>query len=262
MSAPLTPHEALRIEAGARRAVQEVLAEESAVALLFNGEAHAVLMASPVDLEDLAIGFALSEGIVARSDELRVMEIIEGERGHSLHLAIPDANAAALATRRRSLVAGSGCGLCGLEALDAALRPIRRVAEGPPVGAAQLREAMARLPALQPLNAACGSLHAAAALLPDGSLLVREDVGRHNALDKLIGALAREGSTARAVLMSSRASFELVHKAAEAGIGLLATVSGPTALAVRLADEAGLCLVGFARDERLTVYAGAARLKD
>jgi formate dehydrogenase accessory protein FdhD len=252
---PLVAHVARRLGPEGEEARRETLAEESPVALLFNGEPHAVMLATPAQLEDFALGFALGEGIVERAAELRVLEILPRADGITLQLAIPDAAAARLATRRRQLAGSSGCGLCGAESLAAAIAPVRRVAGAEVPGAARLLAAFARLEQAQPWNRECGALHAAAALLDDDTLLVREDVGRHNALDKVIGALAWRGLSTQALLVTSRASYELVHKAAQAGVGSLAAVSAPTAFAARLAAEAGLALFGFARGARITRYA-------
>jgi formate dehydrogenase accessory protein FdhD len=160
----------------------------------------------------------------------------------------------ALQQRRRHLVGRSGCGLCGTEALEQAIRPVPRVARAEDIDPARLVRALAALDAAQPLNRACGALHAAAALLSE-DLVVCEDVGRHNALDKVIGALARRDQRADALLVTSRASYELVHKCASAGVATLAAVSAPTAYAVRLAREAGVTLYAFARNGRMTRYA-------
>jgi formate dehydrogenase accessory protein FdhD len=254
MSTPLREHDALRIERGASTPIRETLAEETPVALLFNGVPHVVMMATPADLEDFALGFALTEGIVATADELRVVECLPRARGLALHLAIPQSRFDALEARRRQLVGRSGCGLCGSETLEAAIRPIPRVDAGLALDPARLSRAVVALDAAQPLNRHCGALHAAAAVIGE-QLLVREDVGRHNALDKVAGALARAGLRAEALLLTSRASYELVHKSACIGVATLAAVSAPTAHAVRLAREAGITLYGFVRGDRLTRYA-------
>lgn len=259
MTEPLSRHPALRLTVETRESVEETLAEETPVALLFNGVPHVVMMCTPVDLEDFAFGFALSEGIVESSDELRVVELLQREQGLALHLAIPGPRFEALEGRRRNLVGRSGCGLCGAEALESAVRPVRHVESGTPLTRERLAIAFAQLAERQPLNRQCGALHAAAALVDTG-LQVREDVGRHNALDKVIGALARSGQRADALLVTSRASYELVHKCAQAGVAILAAVSAPTAFAVQLAEEAGLTLIGFARDARMTVYAHPQRV--
>lgn len=250
---PLATLAAARIDAGGELALAETLAEETPVALLYNGEPHVVMLATPAQLDDFALGFSLSEGIVAQAGDVRLLDVVVRETGVALHLAIPEAAAATLGQRRRQLTGRSGCGWCGTESLAAAIAPVRQLDPMPAVAPARLLDGFARLEALQPLNRACGALHAAAALCGD-ELLVREDVGRHNALDKVIGALARSGRAAEAVLLTSRASYELVHKAAQVGIGTLAAVSAPTALAVRLARQAGLSLYGFARAGRITRY--------
>ena len=254
MTAPLVPVQALRLAGDDASAVRETLAEETPVALLYNGVPHVVMMATPLQLEDFAVGFSLTEGIVESAGEIEVVDVLRRERGLAVHLSIPPARFDALQARRRTLVGRTGCGLCGAEALDDAVRPVRHVAAGTGVSPQRISAAFARLGTLQPLNAECGALHAAAALVGE-ELLVREDVGRHNALDKVVGALARDGRRAEAMLVTSRASYELVHKTAEAGIPVLAAVSAPTAYAVRLATEAGLTLIAFARDDRMTVYA-------
>nr|WP_146910041.1 formate dehydrogenase accessory sulfurtransferase FdhD [Arenimonas daejeonensis] len=173
--------------------------------------------------------------------------------GISLQMHLPQARYDAPEQRGRSLTGRTGCGLCGTDSLEAAIRPVRPVpACGLDPGA--LAPYFAELLSQQPLNARTGAVHAAAVLDADGQLHVREDVGRHNAIDKAVGATFRAGATPRALLVTSRASYEVVHKAAEVGIGLVAAISAPTALAVRLAQEAGVALVGFARGSRFTVY--------
>lgn len=252
---PLSHHAALRIDATGSERVHETLAEETALALLFNGVPHVVMMCTPADLEDFACGFALGEGIIAAAEELGVVELLPRDNGLALHLAIPASRFEALQARRRNLLAASGCGLCGAETLDAAVRPVPRVIPDATLDPLQLAAWFGRLSQAQVLNAQCGALHAAAAITADG-LLLREDVGRHNALDKVIGALARQRRRADALLLTSRASYELLHKAAVAGIGTVAAVSAPTAHAVRVAEAAGIRLYGFAREGRITRYAG------
>lgn len=239
----------------------EWLAEEAAVALLYNGIAHAVMLATPLDLADFAVGFSLSEGIVERLQDVEVVEQRTQTLGVSLQLKIPSAAFAALADRQRGMSGRSGCGLCGTSALESAIRPVRVLAaveRARSVDPQLLPDAFRELARAQRLNAHCGALHAAAALAPDGSVLaVREDIGRHNALDKVLGAAARAGHALGAVLLTSRASYELVHKAAQCGVPLLASISGPSALAVRTAAQAGLTLLGYARDGRHTLYRAA-----
>jgi FdhD protein len=255
LPAPLAAQAAQRLSAdGAAVEEQAWLAEETPVALLFNGEPYAVMLATPADLEDFAYGFALGEGIVEAAAELRLLEVLPGAQGVTLQLGIPAARAARLGERRRQLAGRSGCGLCGAESIAAAIAALPRLAPAPPLPAARLLQAFERLEARQPWNARCGALHAAAALQGE-ALLVREDVGRHNALDKVVGALARAGQAADALLVTSRASYELVQKAARAGIATLAAVSAPTAFAQRQAQAAGVALYGYARGTRITRYA-------
>ena len=245
---------ARRVDDGIGRDQVESLAEETAIALVYNGRPHAVMMATPADLDDFALGFSLTEAIVASPDELQVVDRQVTAHGISLQMHLPQRRFDALEQRGRSLTGRTGCGLCGTDSLEAAIRPVRRV---PPcaLDPAALAPYFAELQALQPLNARTGAVHAAAVLDAGGGLHVREDVGRHNAIDKAVGATLRAGATPRALLVTSRASYEVVHKAAEVGIGLVAAISAPTALAVRLAQEAGMVLVGFARGSRCTIYA-------
>lgn len=256
MSPGHRPARALRIESGAAREALESLAEETAVALLYNGLPHAVMMATPADLEDFAVGFSLTEGLVAAAGDVTVVDCLTVTDGISLQMHVPQAAFDALAGRGRNLAGRTGCGLCGSDTLANAIRPVRRVRGRPAVGE-RLAAAFAELQANQPINARTGGVHAAAVLDAEGRLHVREDVGRHNAIDKAIGAALRAGATPCELFVTSRASYEVVHKAAAVGIGLVAAISAPTALAVRLAAEAGLTLVGFARGPRHTVYTEA-----
>jgi len=257
---------AVRVDESSACPVVEQIAEEAPIALVYNGVPHVVVMASPANLEDLALGFSLSEGVIGSVAELGGIEIVPEQTGYSVYLSVPPERVAIIEQRRRNMTARTGCGVCGAETIEQAMRNVPKVA-APKVAAAQrvTRQAMAaamkQLPSLQTLNMATGATHAAAWANFDGQLqLVREDVGRHNALDKLIGALAAGGmDTAQGfALITSRASYEMVQKAAMAGIGLLAAVSAPTALAVGIAREAGLTLAGFVRGERCMVYADEA----
>ncbi|MCB1627549.1 MAG: formate dehydrogenase accessory sulfurtransferase FdhD [Xanthomonadales bacterium] len=234
---------------------EEMVAEEVPVGLIFNGQPQVVLMATPRDLDDLAVGHALSEGLIDDPEQLQSIETLQRPEGLLHHCAVRGLNAVEGA--RSEALAGSGCGLCGVQALQAIRRP-------PPLPqpfywtARRIRAGMRALAAAQPLNQASGGLHAAAALLPGEPLrlLVREDVGRHNAVDKVIGALARAQWRAEAMLVTSRASFELVQKTAAAHIPLLAAVSAPTSAAVALAQDCQLSLLAFVRGQRMTRYAG------
>ncbi|MBB3231515.1 formate dehydrogenase accessory sulfurtransferase FdhD [Halomonas stenophila] len=236
--------------------LEDALAREVPVALVYNGISHAVMMATPEALEDFALGFSLSEGILAHPHECYDLEVREEARGLAVHLEIAGRRLAELKTRRRNLAGRTGCGLCGTEALDQAIRPIPAV-QAPALADATIQRALAGLADHQALQAATGATHGAAWCDGLGRIrLVREDVGRHNALDKLIGALARRGGPDDEgfALVSSRASYEMVHKSASAGIGALVAVSAATALAVEQARAAGLLLVGFARPGRHLVY--------
>jgi formate dehydrogenase accessory protein FdhD len=250
---PLATADTLRIDGTTYAALTDTVITETPVALLYNGLAFAVMLATPCDLEDFALGFSLSEGIVASAGDWRLLDRLDHADGISLDMAIPQADADALAQRRRGLAGRSGCGLCGVESLQAALPPVPVVPAREPVPVSAIRAALAGLAAQQPLNQASGGVHAAAFAHPDG-LLVREDVGRHNALDKVLGARARAGFGDGFLVVTSRASVELVHKAATCGIGLLVAISAPTSLAIRLAHDAGVTLVAFARGEAMTVY--------
>lgn len=243
-----------RIDATGSHLVDESFADETAVALLFNGEPFVVLMATAEDIPDLALGYALGEGLIERAEQLTPVDLLRRDGGLVYHCLLAAECDERLRERRRQLFSASGCGLCGAETLSQALRPPTRLARRARWTVGRVRRAMQTMTGAQVMNHDCGGLHAAAALLPDDSLLLREDVGRHNALDKVIGALARQQLQADAMLVTSRASFELVHKTVTAGIPLLAAVSAPTSAAVDLAGRVGMTLLGFVRDRRLTVY--------
>jgi FdhD protein len=253
---------AVRVDENSASAVVEQIAEEAPIALVYNGVPHVVVMASPANLEDLALGFSLSEAVIESAAELGGIEIVPEQTGYSIYLSVPPERVAVIAQRRRNMTARTGCGVCGAETIEQAMRDVPKVANVQRVTRQAMAGAMKQLPALQMLNAATGATHAAAWANLDGQLqLIREDVGRHNALDKLIGALSagRIDTAQGFAVITSRASYEMVQKAAMAGIGLLAAVSAPTALAVRIAREAGVTLAGFVRGERCVVYADEAR---
>lgn len=241
----------------------DAVPEEIPVALCYNGLSHAVMLASPADLEDFALGFSLSEGILSHPSELYELELETGKQGVVAQMRIAEERFYALKGRRRTLAGRTGCGLCGVESLDQVARELAPLPPRPALHAASLQRALESLQASQPLHARTGGVHAAAWADGEGRLLaVREDVGRHNALDKLIGAMARQGldSATGFVLITSRASFEMVQKAASAGMHVLAAVSAPTGYAIRAAEDSGLCLVGFLRPGRHTCYAHPERL--
>ncbi len=272
LTGALLPVSVMRFDGQRLHAAVDWAAEEVAVSFEYNGVGHAVMMASPDALADLGLGFSLSEGIVERAGELLDLELHAHEHGLRIAMQITAKRFEALKQRRRNLAGRTGCGLCGVDTLEQAVRPLPAL---PPraAGAAALLEparlnaAMAALDDAQPLRAASGATHAAGWLAFDDAApllqMVREDVGRHNALDKTLGALVHAGidTTQGAVLLTCRASVEMVQKAVACGVPLLVARSAPTALAVRRAQALGLSLVGFARRGTFVVYANAWRLR-
>ena len=243
----------------------DLVAEETPVALVYHDVPHVVMLATPADLEDYAFGFTLSEGLVASADEIRGVEVIPGEASTDVKISVAWERFTQLLQRRRNLAGRTGCGLCGAETAEDAIRECQVVPAGVTVTATELHEAMAQLSALQLINARTGSVHAAAWVVPGrGIQVVREDVGRHNALDKTIGALARAKADFAAgyMIITSRASYEMVQKAATVGVSLLVAFSAPTAFAVRLAKRSGLTLVAFARADKHMVYAHPHRIRN
>lgn len=234
------------------------MAEESAIALTYNGEAHAVLMATPADLTDLALGFTISEGVESRPGKIIVEDAIEEDLGWTINTLLEDEAFDRLITRRRAFAAGAGCGVCGVESLEAALRPLPHLPKTQLRSLQTIHAGMQNLRAHQPLSDATGAVHGAAFMDASGIIThVREDVGRHNALDKLIGALAAKGidTASGTVLLTSRCSMELVQKAIAAGLPALACISAPTTLAIDLATQHGLALATLVRDDELTIAA-------
>lgn len=237
--------------------------EETAVALVHDASTTAVMMATPADLEDFVVGFSLTEAIITRVDQIRSVEIVETPHGIEARAWLAAPASTALTSRRRLMLGPTGCGLCGVDSLAEAVKPPRRVAEGFRLRSHEIAQALERLSHAQTLGAATRAVHAAAWWTPEGGVLaIREDVGRHNALDKLVGALARSEMTASAgaVVLTSRVSVEMVQKAAVLGAQVLIAVSAPTALAVRTAEAAGLTLVAVARKDGFEVFTGAERI--
>ncbi|HKT53931.1 MAG TPA: formate dehydrogenase accessory sulfurtransferase FdhD, partial [Caulobacteraceae bacterium] len=238
--------------------------EETAVALTYNASTYAVMMASPADLEDFAVGFSLSEGVIDRAADIKALEIVETELGVDVQMWLDETLARTLTERRRRLAGPTGCGLCGVESLAEARRlraPI--VGDDFRISGADILAAMSALTPAQTLNAKTRATHGAGFWRPgEGLIAAREDVGRHNALDKLIGALARAGQTGAGglVLLTSRVSVEMVQKTAVLGAPVLVAVSAPTALAVRTAEEAAIALVAIAREDGFEVFTGAGRV--
>lgn len=241
------------------------IATELPVALTYNRVSHVVMMASPCDLEDLGLGFSLTEGLIGEPSDLLGLRILDRQGGVEVAMTITEAWFDRLATQRRNLAGRTGCGLCGAENIEQALRSPARVGGDFVVEHAALQRAIRALETHQPLQAETGAAHGAAWCNARGEIqLLREDVGRHNALDKLIGALYRGGHdrTAGFALVSSRASYEMVYKAAAAGIELIVAVSAPTTLAVEFAQRCGVTLVGFARPGRHNIYTFENRISN
>ena len=249
---------------GALRAGERTVAEETPVALTYNGATQAVMMATPADLEDFAIGFSLTEGIAAAPGDITDVEIAPAENGIDVRMWLAGDAADRLLARRRYLLGASGCGMCGLESLAEADRALPVVSSPARVAPAMIATALAALAGAQELNAATHAVHAAAYWWAGGRLLLREDVGRHNALDKLVGAMARAGLAPGAgiVLLSSRISVEMVQKAALLGAPVLVAISAPTALAIRTAERAGITLVGVARADGFEIFTHPNRIAD
>lgn len=247
----------LAIHSGVAAKGQRQVPEEVPVAFSFLGSTHAVMMASPADLEDFAYGFCLSEGIVEHAAQLESLELIQVDGGIDVQIRLKAEVQDALKFRRRTMAGPVGCGLCGVESIEAALQPVQRVAGNPKIAANDIVAAMVDLSAHQPVNKATRAVHAAGFYVPsEGMIAVREDVGRHNALDKLIGVLVRRGiDGARGfVVLSSRVSLEMVQKTARLGAPLLAAISAPTALALDVAEKAGICVVAIARDDGFEIF--------
>jgi FdhD protein len=241
---------------------ERTLAEEVPVAFSYDGATHAILMATPDDLEEFALGFTYTEGIVTAAAEIAELAIVSVADGIVLRMWLTGDRSDAFAARRRRFVGPAGCGMCGLESLAEANRTIPLARCDLQVTRRDIEEAVAALPASQQLNMQTRAVHAAAFWRPDQRLVLREDVGRHNALDKLAGALLREGLPAAdgVIVLSSRISIELVQKAGMMGAAIIVGVSAPTALAVRTAEATGLTLVGIARDDGFEVFTHPERI--
>ena len=250
---------------GTHQGRDDEVAAETPVALTYNKRSHVVMMATPTALEDFAIGFSLTEGIIKRLSDILEISVIERENGLEAAVTVSEDCFERLAGQRRNLVGRTGCGLCGAESLDQAMRNPAVVGSRVSVTAAALQAAVLSLNAHQPLQVVTGAVHGAAWCSIHGEILaVREDVGRHNALDKLIGFLFRTGFDPAGgfVLVSSRASYEMVYKAAAAGMEVLVSVSAPTSLAIDFAHRSGITLVGFARPGRHNVYTFETRISN
>ncbi len=261
--APVTPVAVTRWRDGVCAALTDQLAEETPVAVLCNGEPHAVMLMSPSDLQDFALGFALTEGLINQPRELVLVEQRALEDGIELDLIIPARIAGPASANQRAMAGRSGCGLCGKRMVEDAMRTPAAIVAAPVVSRAAIARASAMLAEQQPMNRATGAVHAAAWVDLAGEVIaVREDIGRHNALDKLIGARIKGAYAPGFALVTCRASYEIVMKAAVADIGVLAAVSAPTARAVRLAQACQVTLAAFVRGPDLVIYSHAERIID
>jgi FdhD protein len=289
VDSPLSQVQVKRWRNGNLTEASDQVAEETPIALIYNGVSHAVMLATPQDLEDFALGFSLSEGILQDKSELYDIEVVAQTDGIELRMDIATACFVRLKEKRRNLVGRTGCGLCGAESLAQALRlptkqkstqesilgkndalnPSIHEASRALVAMTSIERAFSNMQKQQLLQQATGATHACAWVNEAGEIaLVREDVGRHNAMDKLIGALAKAPEETKAtnensgfVLTSSRASYEMVQKVAQAGLHVLVAISAPTGLAIRLAETSGVSLVGFLREHQCVIYTHADKIR-
>ena len=263
MPAPVSKVPNLRVTQDATAETARVIPEETPVALVYDGSTHAVMMATPADLEDFAYGFSLSERMIARADDVRDLEVAEHAEGLELRMWLKPGLGKLHAERRRKIAGPTGCGLCGVESLEAAVASPPRVTSDLKVTAADIREALASLEPAQVLNHETRAVHGAGFWSKArGLIALREDVGRHNALDKLIGAVARADvdPAAGIVLLTSRVSVEMVQKTAVLGAPIIVAVSAPTSLAIRTAEAANITLVAIARRDAFEIFTGGQRI--
>ena len=254
----------LRVRDGEQTIAMDVIAVEVPVALEYNGISHVVMLASPANLENFALGFSLSEGIIQQASELYACEVEATAAGWLVHLEIAAERFMLLKERRRNLAGRTGCGLCGTESLEQVTRCKKVVSHRHHFTEAAILNGMHAMQNLQPMQKQSGATHAAAWMTAQGQIeCVREDVGRHNALDKLIGVMAeqKQDFTAGVLLITSRASYEMVQKAAIMNVGVIAAISAPTSFAVELAEQTEVTLMGFMRDQTYVVYTHADRVR-
>ncbi|MDO9418413.1 formate dehydrogenase accessory sulfurtransferase FdhD [Pararhizobium sp.] len=242
-----------------------VVPEETPIAFSYGGSAHAVMMATPADLQDFAVGFSLTEGIIAHPDEIDTIETLAEDQGIDVQIMLNTERGDALKARRRHMAGPVGCGLCGIESIEQAVRPTPSVSASPlQLSQQQIIDAVALLNGQQPLHFETRAVHCAGFYVPGkGLIAVREDVGRHNALDKLAGAAARAGysGASGAVVVTSRVSVEMVQKTAIIGSPFIIAISAPTALAIRTAQEAGMTLIALVRGQDFEVFTHMDRIQ-
>jgi FdhD protein len=263
MHKPLTTGPETIWNAGQAKKGRRAIPNEVAIAITYGGSTQAVMMATPADLEDFAYGFSLTEGLISSPSDVESLEVLEEVEGIELRMRLVPRLAETYSRRRRLLAGPTGCGLCGIESLTEAVKPARKVTAKGSFRSSEIEAAMAAIPKAQTLNSETRAVHAAGFYLPgEGFLAVREDVGRHNALDKLVGDLMRKGANPAAglIVLTSRVSVEMVQKTAVLGAPLIAAVSAPTALAVRMAEEAGITLIAIARGESFEVFTHPGRI--
>jgi FdhD protein len=263
---PLTQATRLARRAAGTTSANRMVPEETPVAFSFAGTTHAVMMASPADFEDFALGFSLTEGIIDQPDEIESIEVEDHGAGIDIQIRLKDKANDRFQARRRRLAGPVGCGLCGIESIEEAMRSVDNVERAAiTLSAADIVQSVKLLSKVQPLHAETGAVHAAGFYVPGkGIVLAREDVGRHNALDKLAGALTKKGvdGSSGAVVVTSRVSVEMVQKTAAIGSSFIIAVSAPTALAIRTAEEAGMTLVALVRGEDFDVFTHPERVTD
>jgi FdhD protein len=263
MHVPVQPIDREIFRDGVASEGTRLIPEETPLALTYNGGTYAVMMATPQNLEDFAVGFSLDEGVVKSVDEIRSLEVVRLDHGIELRMWLASEDAGRISERRRHIAGPTGCGICGIDSIAEAVRPAAAVPQGQTFTPEQIMTAMQAIAPLQSINVQTRAVHAAAFWSPaHGIVALREDVGRHNALDKLAGSLARSRTVASGgiVLLTSRVSIEMVQKAAAMGAPIIVAVSAPTAHAIRACEQAGITLVGVARQDGFEAFTHPRRI--